>query len=738
MLLCFFAISAKAQQFITGTVKDNTSGEPLENITVMLETSGLHTHTSQDGSFSLQTNQLPDSLSVSCVGYGSATYPVDSEHTNLTISLNRLDLELKQVVVSNSKQILSQIMKVDLKMNPVNTSQDLLRKVPGLFIAQHAGGGKAEQIFVRGFDCDHGTDINVSVDGMPVNMVSHAHGQGYADLHFVIPETVKNIDFSKGAYYADKGDFATSGYVNLSTFDKLDQSQVKVEGGMFNTVRTMGLFNLINENTEASRRNMYVAGEYNYTDGPFDKSQHFNRINLFTKYNQWINDRSYISLQASTFSSKWDASGQIPQRAVDENLISRWGSIDTTEGGNTSRTNLMLTYKRFVNENTNWQSQLYYTNYDFNLFSNFTFYLNDPLYGDEIQQKENRDIYGMDNKYTSRYYLGNSDLTWTSGMGLRYDMIHDIQLNHVYQRDSLLQRQAWVNINETNLNAYTSAEWKKGKWMINPALRLDYFIFNLEDKLQSHTATQGETAFRASPKLNFFYNLNNQCQLYLKSGMGFHSNDTRVVIAQNGYQTLPYSVGGDLGTVLKPIPGLLIQPAIWYLYLQQEFVYVGDEAVVEPSGQTQRYGFDLSARYQPLKWLYLDADLNYAHPRSIDYPKGENYIPLAPVLTSTGGASVRFDNGITAGLRFRYMKDRPANEDNSVIAKGYFVNDLTFAYTKHNWEFSLQAQNLFNVKWNEAQFDTETRLQNEPAPVSEICFTPGTPFFLKLGVKLSF
>ena len=240
------------------------------------------------------------------------------------------------------------------------------------------------------------------------------------------------------------------------------------------------------------------------------------------------------------------------------------------------------------------------------------------------------------------------------------------------------------------------------------------------------------------PKLNIFYNFNKKYQLYLKSGMGFHSNDARVVIAQKGQNILPYSIGGDLGAVLKPCPNLLIQPALWYLYLQREFVYVGDEAVVEPSGKSRRYGMDLSVRYQPLKWLYMDADFNYANPRFIDEPRGENYIPLAPVFTSAGGISVKLNSGISAGLRYRYMADRPGNEDYSATAKGYFVNDLTLAYTLKKWELNLQIQNLFNVEWREAQFYTETRLKNETNPVSDMCFTPGYPFFLKTGIKYSF
>ena len=199
------------------------------------------------------------------------------------------------------------VLHVDLKNTPVNSAQDLLRKVPGLFIAQHAGGGKAEQIFLRGFDNDHGTDISVTADGIPVNMVSHAHGQGYADLHFLIPETIKDIDFGKGAYYADKGDFNTSGYVNFTTFDKLKNNLVKLEGGSFNSMRAVTMINLLNKDIED--KNFYVASEFNYSDGPFDIKQNFHRVNIMAKYSQWIDSKQYLSVLGSTFSSGWNASG---------------------------------------------------------------------------------------------------------------------------------------------------------------------------------------------------------------------------------------------------------------------------------------------------------------------------------------------------------------------------------------------------------------------------------------------
>ncbi len=639
-------------------------------------------------------------------------------------------------IIINHADFRKQVMQVDLKMAPVNSAQDLLRKVPGLFIAQHAGGGKAEQIFLRGFDNDHGTDISVSTDGIPVNIVSHAHGQGYADLHFLIPETIKDIDFGKGAYYADKGDFNTSGYVNFTTFDKLENNLFKLEGGSFSTMRAVTMINLLNR--DIKDKNFYVANEFNYSDGPFAVKQNFNRNNILIKYSQWIDSKQYISILGSTFSSGWNASGQIPERAVEQGIITRWGSIDPTEGGSTSRTNIAVNYRNRINENEAFSSNLFYSRYKFNLFSNFTFFLNDPIYGDEIEQKDNRSIYGFDNKYIHRYDLDNSKITWTSGIGLRLDDIKDLQLSHVYHRDLLLNKLSDVAATQINIHAYTTIDWRIEKWTINTAVRVDHFVFNLHDRLNNIPSGQDASATRVSPKFNISYTQNSNLQWYAKSGMGFHSNDVRVVVQQNGKDILPYSIGSDLGVIIRPTKNMIIQPALWYMFLKQEFVYVGDEAVVEPSGKTRRLGADVSIRYQPLSWLYLDGDISYAHARAIEQSKGEDYIPLVPALTSTGGMAVKLSSGFSANIRYRYMDSKPATEDNLVKTRGYFVNDLVLAYGKKSWEVNLQVLNLLDTKWNEAQFETETRLKNELSSVSELCYTPGTPFAIKAGISYKF
>ena len=570
---------------------------------------------------------------------------------------------------------------------------------------------------------------------MPVNMVSHAHGQGYSDLHFVIPETVNKIDFGKGGYYAQEGDFNTAGYVNFKTKDYLKESEISFSAGQFNSLRTVGLFNLL-ENTK--NQNAYVAMEYIATDGPYDSPQNFNRLNLFAKYVMFSPENDKLTLTASHFTSRWDASGQIPQREVDNGNISRFGAIDDTEGGETERTNLNATFDKYIDDHTQLSTNAFYSHYAFQLYSNFTFFLEDPINGDQIFQKEDRQIFGANTAITHTKYLGDTELTLTSGLGLRHDIADDVELSRTLNRSTTLENIQLGDVNQTNIDAFVKAEFDFGKFKIAPALRLDYFKFMYNDALQSDYQTLSETKTIVSPKLNFYYNAQDNLQLYLKSGLGFHSNDTRVVVANGGEDILPRSYGADLGSVWKPFPKLVVNSALWYLFLEQEFVYVGDAGIVEPSGKTRRYGLDLGLRYQLNDWLFLDSDATITNARSIDEPDGQDYIPLAPDFTLTGGLSVDDLNGFSGGLRFRYLDDRAANEDNSIVAEGYMVTDFNVNYKLKNITLGLAIENLFDVEWNETQFATESRLQNEAQSVEEIHFTPGTPFFLKGTISYRF
>ena len=731
VMITLFGLSSYGQ-IQKGKVLDR-DGNPVENAYLVNTNSESHAHTNEFGLFSLDKTLLGDVIKITALGYKKSNFTIVSSDD--TVILEDDIFRLNEIVIQPKLSAMNVISKIDLQTTPVNSSQEILRKVPGLFIGQHAGGGKAEQIFLRGFDIDHGTDIAISVDGMPVNMVSHAHGQGYADLHFVIPETVEKIDFGKGTYYANKGDFATAGYVAFQTKDKIEKSSIGVEIGQFNTLRTVGLFNLLgNEKTQSA----YIATEYILTDGPFDSPQNFNRVNLLGKYSAILNDNSKFSILASRFTSKWDASGQIPQRLVDNGTISRFGAVDDTEGGTTSRTNFNASLSKPIDENTFLKANAFYSNYQFELYSNFTFFLNDPINGDQIKQKENRDIYGMNAELNKKTKISDIDVLLQFGAGFRADATTDTELSHTLNRRTVLENIKLGDIDQSNLFTYMNSEFNFGKLMINPAIRLDYFKFNYEDKLMENYKTQSESKVKFSPKLNLIYSENNNLQFFVKSGMGFHSNDARVVVQNNGKQIVPTAIGTDIGTIWKPFPKLIVNAALWYLFLEQEFVYVGDAGIIEPSGKSRRMGAELGLRYQLNDWLYFDADANYTYARSIDEPKGQDYIPLAPDFTTTGGLSFQKLNGFSGGIRYRYLKSRPANEDNSIVAKGYFISDLNVNYQYKNINFGIAVENIFDTEWNETQFATESRLQNEPESVDEIHFTPGTPFFMKGKISYTF
>ena len=734
VLLLFgcFSIIAKAQN-IKGLVV-NELNQPLEAAYIYNINSDSHSHTSENGVFVIAETKVGDSLRIGLLGYKTKVIALNSEK-DLKVILEEKIFQLDEMVLDEELNAVSTISRLDLNLTPVNSSQEILRKVPGLIIGQHAGGGKAEQIFLRGFDIDHGTDITIGVDGMPVNMVSHAHGQGYSDLHFVIPETINKIDFGKGAYYASEGDFNTAGYVNFKTKDYLKESSISFSAGQFNTLRTVGLFDLL-EN--AKNQNAYLAMEYIATDGPFESPQNFNRLNLFGKYVMYTPENDKLTLTASHFTSRWDASGQIPQREVDNGNITRFGAIDDTEGGETERTNFNVTFDKYINDNIKLSANAFYSHYAFELYSNFTFFLEDPVNGDQIKQKEDRQIFGANTALNYTTFLGDTEFNLTTGLGVRHDIVDDVELSRTLNRTETLQFIQLGDINQTNIDAFVNTEFEFGDFKIAPAIRLDYFKFMYNDQLQTNYETQSETKTILSPKLNLFYNSANNLQLYLKSGLGFHSNDARVVVANEGEDILPRSYGADFGTVWKPFPKLVVNSALWYLFLEQEFVYVGDAGIVEPSGKTRRYGIDLGLRYQMNDWLFADIDGTYTKARSIDDPEGENFIPLAPDFTLTGGLSVDNLNGFSGGLRFRYLDDRPANEDNSIVAKGYFVTDFNLNYKLKNITLGLTVENLFDVDWNETQFATESRLQNEAQSVEEIHFTPGTPFFIKGTITYNF
>ena len=736
MPLCFNFLFAQ-QRSISGVIIDSTTNLPVYGATVRLLPVDKAGVTDQVGKFRFEGNVATpiDNIIISAVGYEQKTIELAGFNNGQTIKLSIHQTELADVVIqSDAGNPYKAISETDIKMRGVTNSQEVLRIVPGLFIGQHQGGGKAEQIFLRGFDADHGTDIALFADGMPVNMVSHAHGQGYADSHFIIPETIEGTTFKKGPYDAEKGDLVTSGFVDFHTADALSNNVIKLEGGQFNTFRALAMISLLGDTAKRSGQSWYAASEYRYSDSYFDNAQRFKRFNFFTKYKSKISENSILTLSASTLYSTWFASGQIPDQAIDKGGVGFYGALDPNEGGVTSRTNLNVQLVTALSNNDIIKNQLYYSRYKFDLHTNFTFFLVDTVNGDEIRQKEARNLYGYNGNYIHEGYLGNTKVTTDIGLNSRLDVTDSSELSHTVNRYTLLNRIKLGNITELSAGAYISETFRfNEKLTLNVGLRFDQFFNKYDNLFAGDSTLHGVGIYKAnnntiSPKINFYYQAGDKTEIYLSAGKGFHSNDTRVVVAVNGLQTLPAAYGSDLGIVFKPANNLLINAAVWYIYLQKEYVYGGDGGTVDFSGRTQRLGFDFSTRYEPVKSIFFDLDLNYAHGRSPDDPKGQNYIPLAPVLSSTAGITYTHKNGFNGSLRYRYLSDRPANTGYSLTASGYFINDLVLNYTQPKYEIGLIINNLFNVKWKETQFDTVTRLQHGATPVDGIAFTPGTKF----------
>ena len=667
------------------------------------------------------------------------------------------------------------IREFDLNVRPMQTAQDMLQLAPGLVVTQHAGGGKAEQIFLRGFDADHGTDVAISTDGIPVNMVSHGHGQGYADLHYVIPELVESIDLFKGPYFARHGNFSTAGSIMFRTKDYIDENMVKIEGGEFNTQKVTGLFQVPGGGEHQSA---YFAGQFYNTDGAVESEQNFQRSNLFGKFHTALNETNKLAFAVSSFSSAWDASGQIPQRAVDSGLITRFGTIDDLEGGQTGRQNFNLIYTAIGENSSQFFIQPYFSRYNFKLFSNFTFFLDDPENGDMIEQTDDRTLFGLNTEYQFKQSIRSMQSTTTFGGGFRSDDIA-VNLWHSPNRRRLTQK-VDSGIIERNLFL-----WVQEELVVNPKLRLqlglrgDYFTFNVEDHLDTlsdasitlpHASGYAQEAL-LNPKFNLVYSPLRSTDIFLNFGTGFHSNDARdVVIEQtisdlarvfsrqglngaqinerlvqlnfdpehSGIRTLPRAIGAEIGTRHQFWNRFSIGIAGWWLELDEELVFVGDAGETEISGKSRRIGIDIEGRAQILSWLWIDTDVNLSSGKFVDEPSDVNEIPLAPRITSTGGLTAAHPSGFGANLRYRHIGDRPANEDSSVTAEGHTLVNIGLSYAFGPFKYFATVENLFNVDWNEAQFDTESRLVDETEPVSEIHFTPGNPRNIQAGIRYQF
>lgn len=633
----------------------------------------------------------------------------------------------------------SVVRNEDFATRPISDPSDILEVTPGLFTVQHAGGGKANQYFLRGFDIDHGTDLALSIDGVPINMVSHGHGQGYADLHFVIPEAVEKLEVTKGPYAAENGDFATAGAANLVTKRAFGESEASLSYGSFNTFRAL----LVGAPNIEGDFQSYLVGEVYGTNGPFLSPERMRRLNLIGRASYNPSPQTEIALQLMSYGSGWNASGQIPLRAVEAGTLDRFGSIDPTEGGNSQRHSASLSFHHHDAGGGEVKVLVYAVRYRLNLFSNFTFFANDSVNGDQIEQADSRTVSGFQAEYQKSANLGGISFKTTGGLRLRNDDI-DNGLFHTIHRERL-EKRVDAQVSEGSLGLFLEEDTEWTHWLRSVVgLRTDYFGFQVSDRLEDLSAAGNRSsgtsqALFLSPKASVVLTPIDLLDVYLNFGRGFHSNDARGVVREVEPVTpLAAATGYEVGLRVRPARGLDVAAAAWALDLDSEIVWVGDEGTTEARPATTRRGLEVEVRYRFNRWLRADADLTWTRARFRGVSTDANLVPLAPIWTWAGGLRVDHPIGIFGSVRIQGLSNRPANEDGSLMAQGFTLVDLEAGYQTKRLRFALDVRNLFNVHWRQAQFANESRLPGEAEPVSDLHFTPGYPISVTGTASLFF
>jgi TonB family protein len=654
--------------------------------------------------------------SISLPGAAPGEEPAVQKNTQSTLVLGR-----KPISAASSFAVRDR----DFSLRPIGSVQDILRVTPGLVMVQHSGGGKASQYFLRGFDADHGTDLALSIDGIPINMVSHAHGQGFSDTNFIIPETVERVEITKGPYFANQGDFATAGAVNLVTRDGFEHSSLGLGLGGSPGHGSPSYRGLIVASPKWDTAKATFAVEVGRQDGPFDHPEGWDRYKLFNKLTFALTPTSSLSIGESSYAGNWHGSGQIPARAVEEGLISRFGAIDPDEGGNTARHQLFVTYKLRPSEESELTALAYLASYRFNLFSNFTLYLNDEDNGDEIEQIDRRSFYGGAVSYRVIHDIAGVRFDTTLGGNVRSDDIHE-ELWHTRARQEQNQLRG-NDVHETFLGAFINEEVAPAafaRWLrLDLGGRADLLSFAVDNRLAGADppATGVNAAHQLSPKASLVLTpvQTNDVELdvYGNYGHGFHSNDVRGAFVTPAVTPLTRAVGAEVGSRARLFGRWDLAFALWQLDLDHETVWSGDEGTTEVSDATTRKGVEIETRFEFAPGLAADLDLTFTRSAFRENAGNANGLALAPKQTWSGGLSARREIGpgvARAGLRFYGIGDRPASDDGVIVASGFTQFDLHLGY-RHRWfDIALDVENLFNGKYRSAQFDTVSRLAAEP------------------------
>ncbi|WP_433995761.1 TonB-dependent receptor [Bradyrhizobium diazoefficiens] len=634
----------------------------------------------------------------------------------------------------------TRISGTEVNAVPFSRPGEALEVVPGLIVTQHSGEGKANQYFLRGFNLDHGTDLAISVDGMPVNMPTHGHGQGYADINFLIPELIQSVNVRKGPYFADQGDFASAGAVAIDYVNKLPHNVAEMTFGSFGYRRALAA-----GSTAVGAGTLLTAFEASKYDGPWDVPDDVRKLNGVLRYSQGTATDG-LTLTAMAYSNGWNSTDQVPQRAIDQGLINRFGTLDPTDGGTSSRFSLSSNWAQ-SSEHGQTNVSAYVVRSDLRLFNNFTYFLDNPVNGDQFSQLDGRTLGGVDARHTFDWRFASLESQTRVGVQSRYDDIH-VGLFKTEQR-------AWLStvredrVQEGNVGLWTdtTTHWKD--WLHTTiGIREDFFAGHVFSDTPENSGNA--QASMMSPKAGIVLGPWSKTELYGNAGYGLHSNDIRgatITVDPNDKVTplervplLVRSRGAELGIRTKVIEGLTSSLAVFVLDFDSELLFVGDAGTTEPSRPSRRVGVEWTNQYKPLPWMTVDLDVAQTHARFTDFDPAGAHIPGAPAWVASSAITLGGDTGWFGSLKARYFGPRPLIEDDSVRSKASLIFNARAGYRFDNglW-VQLDVLNLFNAQTNQIEYYYLSRLPGEPiAGVADRHVHPAEPLAVRLTVAARF
>ncbi len=643
------------------------------------------------------------------------------------------------LIGSASSASVGTVTAEQLENRPILRTGEILEVVTGLVVTQHSGDGKANQYVLRGFNLDHGTDFATRVEGMPVNMPTHAHGQGYTDINFMIPELVERVEYKKGTYYADEGNFSAAGSVDVIYKRAQEQKLALVSGGAHDFLRS-----LLVASPQVAGGDLLLAADASYYDGPWSLASHFRKLNGVAKFTRGDAERGF-GVDVMGYDGRWRSTDQIPQRAVASGDLGRFGYVDPTDGGDTHRYSVSLNGWTDAGPGR-LRALIYGVDYGLDLFSNFTYALND-VEGDQFEQVDDRTIGGADLRYTQPLASLGRAGTLSAGAQLRRDDIAPLGL---YLTDDRLRHDTVRRdeVKQTSYSAYLSQETHWTSWLRSGVgVRFDQFEFDVASSLSANSGSASDNV--TSPKLTLAFGPWVDTEVFLNWGRGFHSNDARGatisvdpadgVSPAERVTPLVTATGSEIGVRTAVIPHVQLAASVWTLQLDSELLFVGDGGSTEPSRASRRTGFELGVYYTPIDALIIDADFAVTRPRFTADDAAGDRIPNAVESVISLGAEYHSDTGFFGGARLRYLGAGALIEDNSVRSQSSTLLNLEAGYhLSRNIRATAMLFNALDENANDITYYYESRLPNEAAPVEDLHFHPAEPRQLRVQIEARF